>query len=327
MLGAGAWGTVLALLLARRGHDVSLWCRRPDQAAAIEHERSNLAYLPGQPLPVNLSATADLQHALSGAELAFLAVPVRALRELLRVLAPYALRWSGEALPLVSCSKGIEIESFSRLSQVIDSELPGWPVAVLSGPNLASEIADGKAAATTVASTVPGLAETAQSMLQQPSFRVYTSKDVVGVEVGGALKNVIALAAGMSDGLGLGDNAKAGIITRGLAEMVRFGEAQGGEAKTLYGLSGLGDLVATCASERSRNHTAGWRIARGATLAELKDENLTAEGIPTAKALKQHAREAAVELPICNEVYHVVYDGKPARAALFDLMTRERRAE
>lgn len=268
-----------------------------------------------------------MRRALDGAELALLAVPVRALRELLRTLAPLRTASAAGALPLVSCSKGIEIETFSRLSQVIDSELPGAPVAVLSGPNLASEIADGKAAATTVASTVPGLAETAQAMLQQPSFRVYTSRDVVGVEVGGALKNVIALAAGMSDGLGLGDNAKAGIITRGLAEIVRFGEAQGGEAKTLYGLSGLGDLVATCASERSRNHTAGWRLARGATLEELKAENLTAEGIPTAKALKQHSGESSVELPICNEVYNVVYDGKPARAALFDLMTRERRAE
>ncbi|MBX3144041.1 MAG: NAD(P)-dependent glycerol-3-phosphate dehydrogenase [Trueperaceae bacterium] len=327
VLGGGAWGTVLALLLARRGHDVALWFRSVEQAAAVQTSRVNQTYLPGYELPTNLSVTADLGAALSGTQLAFLAVPVKALRELLRAIAPVVAATSAGHVPLVSCSKGIEIASFSRLSQVIESELPGTPVAVLSGPNLASEIADGKAAATTVASRSPGLAESAQALLQQPSFRVYTSTDMVGVEVGGALKNVIALAAGMSDGLGLGDNAKAGIITRGLAEMVRFGEAQGGEAKTLYGLSGLGDLVATCSSDRSRNHTAGWRLARGATREELKADNLTAEGIPTAKALNQHARAAAVELPICNEVYNVVYDGKPARAALFDLMTRERRAE
>lgn len=322
MLGAGAWGTVLASLLARTGHEVALWTRRPAHAADIASEGVNRAYLPGHRVAEGVVATADLDDATSHASLAFVAVPVSAFRTLLCALPPAA-----RGAALVSCSKGIEIDTFMRLSQVVQQETPGRPLAVLSGPNLAGEIAAGQPAATTVASADPALAEEVQSRLQQPRFRVYTSSDVAGVEIGGALKNVIALAAGMSDGLGLGDNAKAGIITRGLAEMVRFGQSQGGEARTLYGLSGLGDLVATCGSERSRNHTAGMRIANGANAAELAAENLTAEGIPTAKALHQHSREAAVELPICNEVYSVIYQGKPPAEALNDLMTRERRAE
>lgn len=327
MLGAGAWGSVIAILLARTGHTVRLWCRRPEQAAAIERDRLNQAYLPDVRLPVGLSATADLAAAVSGVDLAFVAVPVRGLRPLLVALARLVPESSRAGLALVSCSKGIETATFSRLSELMVAELPGCPVAVLSGPNLATEIAAGLPAATTVASLSPGLADDVQLRLQQPRFRVYTSADVVGVEVGGALKNVIALAAGMSDGLGLGDNAKAGIITRGLAEIVRFGEAQGGAPRTLYGLSGLGDLVATCGSQRSRNHTAGWRLARGATVAELNAENLTAEGIPTAEALRSHARRVDVHLPICDEVYNVAYGGKSAQDALHDLMTRERRAE
>lgn len=323
VLGGGAWGTVLATLLARTGHSVSLWTRRVEHAHEIERARANPAYLPDLVLPEQVRATADLSVALAGAEMALLAVPVSGFRPLLRRLAELEIRDT----PLFSCSKGIEVGSFKRLSQIIAEELPGALVGVLSGPNLASEIASGQPAATTVASAEPGLAQLLQGRLQQPRFRVYTSADVVGVEIGGALKNVIALAAGMSDGLGLGDNAKAGIITRGLAEMVRFGESQGGEARTLYGLSGLGDLVATCGSEKSRNHTAGKRIAAGATAAQLARENLTAEGIPTAKALHQYSREASVVLPICDEVYRVIYQGKPPSAALDDLMTRERRAE
>lgn len=327
MLGAGAWGSVIALLLARSGHTVRLWCRRHEQAAAIERDRVNRDYLADVRLPHSVAATGDLAEAVDGVGLAFVAVPVKGLRTVLAELAERSPAARAGALALVSCSKGLEVATFSRLSEVIADELPACRVAVLSGPNLAAEIAAGLPAATTVASRVPGLAEEVQLRLQQPSFRVYTSTDVIGVEIGGALKNVIALAAGMSDGLGLGDNAKAGIITRGLAEIVRFGEAQGGAPRTLYGLSGLGDLVATCGSQRSRNHTAGWRLARGATVAQLEADNLTAEGIPTADALHRHEQHGGVELPICDAVYNVVFAGKPARDALHDLMTRERRAE
>lgn len=322
VLGAGAWGTVIAALLARNGHAVRLWTHRSDHAAAMATTRSNDAYLPGLRLADAIHPTADLRAAVEGAALAFLAVPSRAIRGLVERLASLP-RPSG----VVSCAKGIEIGTFRRLSEVVSERLAGVSIAALSGPNLAGEIALGLPAATTVASDDGRLAKRVQGLLHQATFRVYTSADVVGVEVAGALKNVIALAAGMSDGLGLGDNAKASIITRGLAELVRLGTALGGQPRTFYGLAGLGDLVATCTSARSRNHTAGERIARGATLAELDAEHLTAEGIPTVRAVHEHATTHDIDLPITREVYHVVYDGKDPHDAIADLMTREEKAE
>lgn len=322
VLGAGAWGTVIASLLARNGHFVRLWTHRPDHAQRMRDDRHNDTYLPGMRLPPNVEPTSDLRAALSDAAIAFLAVPSRAVRGLVERLAGLP-RPAG----IVSCAKGIEIGTFRRLSEVIAQGVDGLPIAALSGPNLAGEIALGMPAATTVASEDAGFAKRVQRLLHQPTFRVYTSEDVIGVETAGALKNVIALAAGMSDGLGLGDNSKATIITRGLAELVRLGTALGGLPRTFYGLAGLGDMVATCTSARSRNHTAGERIARGATLAELEAEHLTAEGIPTVRAVHEHASQNAIDLPITREVYHVVYDGKDPHAAIADLMAREVKAE
>lgn len=319
MLGAGAWGTVIAWLLANNGHQVRLWTRRREHAAAIAADRVNSEYLPYLPLSTLVTPTSDLRAALEGAALTFVVVPSRALVSLMTALPPVAA--------LVSCSKGMELAGFRRLSQVMQAARPGVRVAALSGPNLAGEIAAGLPAATTVASTDEDMALTVQALLQQSTFRVYTSSDIIGVELAGAMKNVIALAAGICDGLGLGDNAKSSIITRGLAEVVRLGTLLGGEARTFYGLAGVGDIVATCSSQQSRNHTAGVLLAAGEDLSDPALRSMTAEGIPTVEAVYRYAEARQIELPITTEVYKVVYQGKPARAAMVDLMTRERKPE
>ena len=320
VIGAGAWGTVLAGLLARNGHDVTLWARRPELAKAIGRTGTNPDYLPAYGLGSNVTPTADIDEAAAGKAAVFFVVPSKGLRDTLaRITVPIGA--------FVSCAKGIEHGTFERFSEVIAEGQPNATVAALSGPNLASEIARGLPAAATFASRDRDFAAAGQRWLQQPRFRVYRSDDVTGVEVAGAMKNVVALAAGMSDGLRLGDNAKAGIITRGLAEIARLGTHLGGELKTFYGLAGVGDMVATCASTASRNHTAGARIATGTTLAELQEEGWNAEGIPTVRAVVAYADEHGLDLPIAREVYGVVYEGKEPLAALDALMTRELRPE
>ena len=319
VLGAGAWGTVLAWLLAQNGHPVRLWARRPALAERINAQRENPEYLSGLRLPETLRASHDLAEVTQGVAAAVVAVPSRALRDVMAQLPGVPA--------LVSASKGLERSGLGRLSQVMGAYQPRALLAALSGPNLSREIAEGKPAAATLASSDPDFAAKAQAWFSSEQFRVYTSPDLIGVEVAGAVKNVIALAAGLCDGLVLGDNAKATLITRGLAEMLRLGTHLGGHSETFYGLAGLGDLIATCASQQSRNHTAGVRLARGATLADIEASGLTAEGVPTAKAVQHYALEKGLELPICAEVYRVVYEAKAPRAALHDLMAREMKAE
>jgi glycerol-3-phosphate dehydrogenase (NAD(P)+) len=322
VLGAGAWGTVLASLLAEAGAEVALWARRPEQAAELAAQRENPDYLPDFPLPRGVRPTADLAT-VADTELAVVAVPSRSVRPLVHALPSRR----NTPLPLVIAAKGIEAPRFLRLSQVVEEERPGTPVAVLSGPNLAAEIAAGKPAAATAASSDASLARRVQALLVGSPLRVYTTLDVIGVEIAGALKNVIALASGMCDGLGLGDNSKAAIITRGLAEIVRLGTRLGGDPRTFYGLAGLGDLVATCASAQSRNHLAGVRFAKGATLSQIEASHLTAEGIPTALAVQRKMREMELDMPISGEVYQVVYEGKPVEEALRALTERAAKAE
>ncbi len=323
VVGAGAWGTVLAVMLAKKGHSVTLWSRRSEHAAALREKGENTAYLPGVALPQNLHCTADPVEALDGAQAVFMAVPSKGLRETLERLPP--------AAAFVSCAKGLEAGTFKRLTEIIYEYQPHASLAALSGPNLAKEIAAGKPAAATVASRDPfengTLAAAVQTWLNGPSFRVYTSSDVTGVEVGGAMKNVIALAAGLCDGLGLGDNAKATILTRGLAEIVRLGTHMGGLLQTFYGLSGLGDMVATCSNAGSRNHTAGVRVARGATLSDLEADKLTAEGVPTVRAVVAYAEKVGLKLPIACEVHAVIYQAKSPQTAIRDLMGRDAKAE
>ncbi len=319
VIGAGAWGTMLACLLTRQQQDVTLWTRRPKQATQLLTTRENTRYLPGLKLPPQLKVTAKLSEAVNNVQAVFMVVPSRGLREVLEQLP--------EVPALISCAKGLERGSFKCLSEVIAEYQPQAKLAALSGPNLAQEIASGLPAATTIASNDQELAKAAQRWLNQAQFRVYTSQDIIGVEVGGALKNIIALAAGMSDGLKLGDNAKAGIITRGLAEIVRLGTHLGGQQQTFYGLAGLGDMIATCSSTGSRNHRAGELIAKGSSLAELEASQITAEGIPTVRAVYDYALGQNLDLPIAKEVYQVIYQTKRPEDAVAALMSREIKAE
>lgn len=311
---------------------MTLWARRPEVAEEIARSRENAAYLPGVRLPDALRVTSELKRALHGAEAVFVAVPSRGLREVTVQMAQVS------SVPaFINCAKGLELGSterpdfkhqgLKRLSEVIAESHPNALLAALSGPNLASEIARGLPASATVASGDAALTLRVQGWLNQATFRVYTSTDLVGVEMGGALKNVVALAAGMCDGLALGDNAKASIITRGLAEIVRLGVRMGGREKTFYGLSGLGDLITTCSSRGSRNHLAGERLARGEGLADLEASRLNAEGIWAVRAVVAYAEEVGLELPISRAVYEVIYQGKAPRDALDELMARGAKPE
>ena len=317
VVGAGAWGTMLAQLLVQNPVlSVTLWARRAEVAAQLTETRET-SYIPGLKLSERLSFTNDV-NVVENAEAVFIAVPSRNLREVLDGLPPVRA--------LVSGTKGLEPGTLKRPTEVIAESQSRAALAALSGPNLVAELARGLPSSATVASKDVALAQNVQGWLNQGAFRVYTGADLVGLELGGALKNVIALAAGMCDGLGLGDNAKAALVTRGLAEMVRFGVSLGGSAETFYGLSGLGDLMATCSSGGSRNHQAGVRFARGETLRDLEAAQLTAEGIPTVRAVVAYARERGLELPISQAVYEVV-SGKAPEEAIRGLMGRDAKAE
>lgn len=321
VLGAGAWGTALALLLATAGAAVTLWSRRPEHARQIQTDRENRDYLPGVILPENLGVTFRPAEAVRNAELAVVALPSKALVETLAVFP--------KAPAYLSATKGLHFveHGLLRMSQEI-AKLSGVKrVAAISGPNHAEEVGRFLPAAAVVASEDESLAVWVQQLFSGPSFRVYSSSDLAGVELGGALKNVIALAAGMVDGLGLGDNTKAALITRGLREIVRFGVAMGGQEATFYGLSGLGDLVGTATSKLSRNREAGERLVRGATLAGLEAQKQVVEGIYTVKAVHQWAEEQGQDLPITRAVYQVVHQGESPLKAVSSLMERESKAE
>jgi glycerol-3-phosphate dehydrogenase (NAD(P)+) len=321
VLGAGAWGTALALLLARKGTSVWLWARRAEQAEAMRRVRENTEYLPGVPLPDSLYPTSDPEEALSEAEIAVVAVPSKAILE---TLAPLP-----RVPAYISVTKGLHFSHHHllRMSQVISETVGKAKVAALSGPNLAEEIAHFLPAAAVVASSDAELSKRVQDLFSGSSFRVYTSSDVVGVELGGALKNVIALAAGMVDGLGLGDNTKAALITRGLREITKFGVAQGAQASTFMGLSGLGDLMATANSRNSRNRGAGERLVKGETLEGLEAQKSVVEGIYTVRALHAWGQETGLDLPITEAVYRVVYEGADPLEQIDALMGRQAKPE
>ncbi|WP_243028622.1 NAD(P)H-dependent glycerol-3-phosphate dehydrogenase [Thermus albus] len=318
VLGAGAWGTALGVLLASKGVPTALWARRKELAEDLRARRENRDYLPGVALPAYLYPTADPEEALEGAELAVVALPSKALEETLRALPP--------APRYLSATKGLFFQKgeLHTPSEVVEA-LTGRPVAVLSGPNHAEEVARFLPTASVAAGPLE-LAKRVQELFSGPTFRVYTSRDRRGVELGGALKNILALAAGMVDGLRLGDNAKAALLTRGLREMVRFGTALGGEEATFYGLSGLGDLLATAYSLHSRNRGAGERLVRGEALERLEDRGVV-EGLYAVKALMAWREREGLELPIAEAVYQVVYGGLDPLKALSSLMARGPKAE
>jgi glycerol-3-phosphate dehydrogenase (NAD(P)+) len=321
VLGDGSWGTALALLLARRGVEVTVWCNQRPHADEFNAARENRRYLPGVALPANLRFTADAHTAGAGAQLAVSVVPTQYLRS---VAARFEDALAGN-VPIVSASKGLEIETLARPTEILAQVLGPHPLAVLSGPSHAEEVAVGKPATVVAASTDAEVARFAQAAFNGDSFRVYTSNDLLGVELGGALKNVIAIAAGISDGLGLGDNAKAALITRGVVEMARAGVARGARMETFFGLAGIGDLVTTCCSRHSRNRAVGEAIGRGETLESLLSRmKMVAEGVWTTKALFGPESDlAGVSMPIAAEVHAVLFERKDPRTAVADLMRRE----
>jgi glycerol-3-phosphate dehydrogenase (NAD(P)+) len=303
VLGAGSWGTTVASLLCRHDHEVLLWARNPEVAGEVTEQHTNEAYLPGAALPARLRATADLEQAARHAELLVVGVPTGAFRDTLQQVRPHVSPW----VPVVSLSKGLERGTHLRMTEVVKDVLPGRPAAALTGPNLAREIMAGQAAASVIATEDLTVAAALQRVVRRGMFRVYTHHDVVGCEIGGALKNVVAIATGMAQGLGVGDNTRAAVMSRGLAELTTLAVAMGGEPATLAGLAGMGDLVATCMSPQSRNRHVGEQLGRGRTLEEVTGEmRMVAEGIKTASIVVELAEQHDLDLPIARTIHDVV---------------------
>lgn len=325
VLGAGSWGTALAIHLANGGHRVRLWSVEAPIVAEMRTRRANATYLPDVPLPDLVAPVDSLADALAGASMVVTAVPSHALRAVTRAAAP----WLTPGVVLVTAVKGLEIDTGLRMSQVVAQEAPSrQPVVVLSGPSFAVEVARQLPTAVAVASDSVEAAERVQEEFRGPFFRLYTTTDVAGVEIGGAMKNIIAIAAGVADGLGLGHNALAALITRGLAEMSRLAAAEGGRRETLAGLAGLGDLVLTCTGPYSRNRHVGVELARGRKLVEiLAAMKHVAEGVRTADAALSMGRARGIDLPITEQMVEVLAGRKSPRAALEDLMLRPQRVE
>jgi glycerol-3-phosphate dehydrogenase (NAD(P)+) len=302
VLGAGSWGTTVAALIAPR-HPTVLWARNADVAAEIDRDHTNVGYLPGFTLPARLMATDDLEKAMRHAELLIVGVPTTAMRATLHM----AREWIHPWIPIVSLSKGLEQGSLLRMTEVIADEVPGHPVAALTGPNIAREIMAGQAAASVIATDDLKVATAIQAVLTRGLFRIYTNHDVIGCELGGALKNVVAIACGIAQGLGVGDNTRAMVMTRGLAELSRLGVSMGGEAQTFAGLAGMGDLVTTCLSPFSRNRTVGEQLGLGRPLADITaDMNMVAEGLKTAVTSHELAERHDLDLPVHEEIYRIV---------------------
>ncbi|SMO42205.1 NAD(P)H-dependent glycerol-3-phosphate dehydrogenase [Melghirimyces algeriensis] len=322
VLGAGSWGTVLATVLADNGLDVTIWARRGAVVQEINEKRINSQYLQGIQLPETLKATSSIRDAVSGADFLLFVVPSHSMREVAKQAAPYLKH----KCVVVHATKGFELNSLKRMSEVLKEEFPSFAsdrIAVLSGPSHAEEVIEKSPTTVVVASDHSSVAQKAQSYLINSYFRVYTHPDVTGVEVGGSLKNIIALGAGLSDGLGFGDNAKAALITRGLAEMARLGMAMGAKPITFAGLSGVGDLVVTCTSRHSRNWRAGNLLSQGMGLDEVLNQmGMVVEGIKTTQAAQELSARYLVEMPITQELYAVLFEQKDPRQAVEDLMTR-----
>ncbi len=326
VVGAGSWGTAVAALSSRSTSTV-LWARRPDLAEAINQTAENHDYLPGFRLPYGLRASADLAKAVAGVGAVVMAVPshgFRAVVEQLRGRVPHDL-------PILSLTKGIEQGTLMRMTEVVREVMPDTDpdrVGVLTGPNLAAEIMAGQPAASVIAMADLAAAGALQRVFMDPTFRVYTNPDVIGCELAGAVKNVMAIAAGMAQGLGFGDNTLAALLTRALAELTRLGTALGGEPPTFAGLAGMGDLVATCISAKSRNHRVGVELAKGRPLDDIVTEmNMVAEGVKTTRAVLELATKSGVDMPIAEQVGRVLYEGAHPRDAVLTLMTREAKAE
>ncbi len=320
VLGTGAWGTALAKVLHENGNAVTLWDIDAETLEELRHGRSE-RYLPGVELPTAWKAVADFKKAVAGAEGLVLAIPSQFFRSV-------AAKLKGHPAIMVSVTKGIEFETGDTMSRILREQAPAERVVALSGPSFAREVALGIPTTVVCASESDDTARTVQGLLHRPEFRIYRSTDVLGVEYGGALKNIIAIAAGVSDGLGYGDNTKAGLVTRALAEMRRLGVACGAQAETFAGLSGLGDLMLTCFSKQSRNRDLGERLGRGETMKDIQASHpKLAEGHPTARSAHRLAKQNKVATPIIEEVYKLLYEGKKPKQAVRDLISRTFKAE
>lgn len=319
VIGSGSWGTTVAALAAHNAPTV-LWSRRATLAEQIDKDHENGDYLAGYRLPTQLRATADLEEAVRHADLLVVGVPSQGFRGALESVKPYLRPW----VPVISLSKGLELGTRLRMTQLIEEVLPGHPVGALTGPNLAKEILAGHAAASVVAMDDHNIAKAVQEIFQAELFRVYTNEDIIGCEMGGVLKNVIAIASGMADGLGAGDNTRSAVITRGLSEVTRMGVALGGEPLTFSGLAGMGDLVATCISTQSRNRHVGERLGKGETIDEIiQAMNMVAEGVKTSKVVMELAADLDLDMPIASEVYACCHEGRTAAEAYSGLLRRD----
>ncbi len=324
VIGAGSWGTALAWLLANNGHEVTLWSVMEDEVKMLNEKREHISKLPGVKLQDTISITTDLEAAMKGKDVLVLAVPSPFTRSTSHMMQPFA----AEGQLIVNVAKGVEETTLMTLSEIIEEEIPQACVAVLSGPSHAEEVGKGLPTTCVIGAKDRETAEYLQEIFMSPVFRVYTSPDILGIELGAALKNVIALAAGVADGLGYGDNTKAALITRGIAEISRLGIAMGARAETFFGLSGIGDLIVTCASVHSRNRKAGYLMGQGYTMKEAMDEvKMVVEGVYSAKAALSLSEKYHVEMPIIVEVNKVLFEDKKAADAVNELMQRMKKDE
>jgi glycerol-3-phosphate dehydrogenase (NAD(P)+) len=321
-IGAGSWGTTVAALIAQNGHEVVLWCRRPELAEEVNEHRINGPYLPGIRLPDTLRATADIEEAMSGAEVCVMGVPSHGWRDVLVTIE----KQLNDVDAVVSLTKGLEVGTNLRMSELLHEVCPGMPTerfAMLAGPNIAKEIARKMPAATAIACSDEKLGERLQEIIHQPYFRVYTNNDVIGSELGGAIKNIVAIAAGVADTMGFGDNAMAALMTRGLAELTRLGTRLGGQPLTFAGLAGMGDMIVTCISKYSRNRRVGKELGKGRHIDDVIAEmNMVAEGVKTSKPILELGRAADAWMPITEGVVSLIYEGKTPDEMVTDILSR-----
>jgi glycerol-3-phosphate dehydrogenase (NAD(P)+) len=319
LLGGGSWGTTVASLTAKNVPTI-IWARNPMTVKEINEQHTNEKYLPNAKLTPSLVASNSIKETVEEADVIVMGVPSQSLRKVLEEARPHIRPW----VPIINLAKGLEISTKMRMTEIIEELMPGHPIGVLTGPNLAKEIHFGKAAAAVIAMVDDSIAKRLQSVFSSGLFRVYTNNDVIGCELGGALKNIYAIATGMGDGANAGDNTRSALITRGLAELTRLGIAMGGKKSTFSGLAGMGDLVATCSSTKSRNHHVGFQIGQGKSLEQIISEmNEVAEGVKTAKVVMELAKEYNIDMPIAEEIYKVLYEGNNVNDAFKGLLQYE----
>ncbi|PWG05353.1 NAD(P)H-dependent glycerol-3-phosphate dehydrogenase [Polaribacter aquimarinus] len=319
LLGAGSWGTTVACLTAKNC-DTTIWARDINTVKEINQNNTNEKYLPNAILHKGLKASHSIKDTVKNADVIVMGIPSQSFRKVLEEAKPHIRPW----VPIISLAKGLEISTKMRMSEIVEEVMPGHPAGVLTGPNLAKEIHFGKAAAAVIAMADKSIAKKLQTVFNSGLFRVYTNSDIIGCELGGALKNIMAIASGMSDGANAGENTRSALITRGLSELTRLGTAMGGKQRTFAGLAGMGDLIVTCSSTKSRNHHVGFELGRGKKLDQIINEmNEVAEGVKTAKVVMELAKDYNVDMPISNEVYKVLYEDNTVFEAFRGLLTHE----